>query len=168
MQCKIGTHYPLVLQQKNNHSNWNSKVEIHRETLTYRPRIKLNLDPHFNIKVGLNQHHLCISSTSRSKPHWIICWQWDPKMPTCQPFTCSGYEPSKTHSCMHYYHLHLHLVRNHARTTTHNLAFPNTVAEVEAPAVVRALPRLWFQNWFFLSCSWRWLKDHHQLFEIVL
>lgn len=68
---------------------------------------------HISISRGLNQHHLCISSTSRSKPHWIIWWQWDPTMPTCQPFTCSGYEHSKTLSCMHYYHLHLHLVRNH-------------------------------------------------------
>lgn len=105
--------YTLPTSTTTKKQSLESKVEIHRETLTCRPRIKLNLDPHFNIKVGLNQHHLCISSNSRSKPHRIICWQWEPTMPTCQPFTCSGYEPSKTLSCMHYNHLHLHLVRNH-------------------------------------------------------
>ena len=129
--------YTLATSTTTKKQSLESKVEIHRETLTCRPRIKLNLDPHFNIKgtQSIPTLHLFNFKFKTTLNHLLAV------------------RPNNAHGST----LHMFWVRTlkntllyallssspssseESRMTTHNLALPNTVAEVEAPAVVRAL-----------------------------
>lgn len=140
MQCKIGTHCPLVLQQKKTITRIeirNSKVEIHRETLTCRPRIKLNLDPHFNIKGTQSTPplHLFNFKIKTTLNHLVAVRPNNAHVSTFHMFWVRTLKNTLLYALLS----SSPSSSEESRMTTHNLALSNTVAEVEAPAVVRAL-----------------------------